>query len=103
MNLATYVLGMADHSKTVGSLIRAAEIAATAAQEGSLVDNFVVLLKSIIRSEADPYFLAGVFSEAVAAIVAQRVPVERQPEVSREMVQVFWDRLRAHGIHPPDP
>ena len=93
--------GMADHSKTVGSLIRAAENAATAAQEGDLVGNFVVLLRSIIRSEADPYLLAGVLSEAVAAIVAQRVPVDRQPEVSREMVQVFWDRLRAHGVSWP--
>jgi hypothetical protein len=57
--------------------------------------------QKIIRSEADPYLLAGALSEAVAAIVAQRVPVERQPEVSREMVQVFWDRQRAHGVAPP--
>jgi hypothetical protein len=38
---------------------------------------------SIIRSEADPYLLAGVLSEAVAAIVAQRVPVERQQGCGR--------------------
>jgi hypothetical protein len=74
---------VADHSKTVGSLIRAAEDAATAAQEGDLVGNFVILLESIIRSEADPYLLAGVLSKAVAAIVAQRVPVERQQGCGR--------------------
>jgi hypothetical protein len=93
---------MADHSKTVGSLIRAAESAAAATKEGDLVANLVALLQSIIRSEADPYLLAGVLAEIIAAIVAQRVPVKRQAEVSRQMVRVLRDRLRAHGLAPPD-
>jgi hypothetical protein len=63
---------------------------------------FVVLLKLLIRSEADPYILAGALAEGVAATVAQRVPVERQAEASREIVQVLRDRLRAHGVAPPN-
>lgn len=99
---ATYVREMADHSKTVASLIRAAEQAVAAAKEDDLVTYLVVLLRLFIWTEADPHLLAGALAEGVAATIAERIPAERQGEASREIVQVLVDRLRARGVAPPD-
>ena len=93
---------MADHSKTVASLIRAAEQAFAAAKEDDLVAYLAVLLRLLIWTEADPHLLAGALAEGVAATIAERIPAERQGEASREIVQVLVDRLRAHGVAPPD-
>ena len=93
---------MADHSKTVASLIRAAEQAVAAAKEDDLVAFLAVLLRLLVWTEADPHLLAGALAEGVAATIAERIPAERQGEASREIVQVLVDRLRARGVAPPD-
>jgi hypothetical protein len=93
---------MADHSKAVASLIRAAEQAFAAAKEDDLVAYLAVLLRLFIWTEADPHLLVGALAEGVAATIAERIPAERQGETSREIVQVLLDRLRAHGVAPPD-
>jgi hypothetical protein len=73
---------MADHSKTVASLIRAAEQAVAAAKEDDLVAFLAVLLRLLVWTEADPHLLAGALAEGVAATIAERIPAERQGEAS---------------------
>ena len=91
---------MADHTSTVASLIQAAEAAAADRTDPLAV--LTLLLKMLIRSDADPYLLAGVLAEGLASTIAQRIPADIQVDVSREIVLVLRDRLKAHGVASPD-
>jgi len=60
--------------------------------------SFTGLLKLIIESDTDPYLLSGALIDGVSAIVAEKIPPERQSEVAIQAVRVLWKRLRERGV-----
>jgi hypothetical protein len=86
---------MPDRSPALDALIRDAE--AVAAEQPYVLGTLVMLLKAAIASDTDPYLLTGALIEGIAATVAQRIPAERQGDVSVEAVRLLRDRLRARG------
>ena len=86
---------MSDRPLNLAFLIRSAETAA--AQHPDNLGALVAALKRIIASDVDPYLLSGALIETIAATVTQRIPPEKQGEVSVETVRLLRDRLHARG------
>jgi hypothetical protein len=82
-------------SRSVARLIRQAEGAARG--ESDPVAILVAVTKLVIKSDADPYCLAGAMIEGLATTIATKLPPERRGEVSVEAVRMLRDRLRATG------
>jgi hypothetical protein len=57
----------------------------------------VMLMRMVIRSDADPYLLNGALIEGVATTIMQRIPEERREAVSHQVMRVLHDRLRDKG------
>ena len=77
--------------QAIEDLIR--EVEAKAADE----PDTVALIKSIVRSEIDPYLLSGVFVEAIANTINSRIPRRRKKQVAVEAVRLLLARLQASG------
>jgi len=60
--------------------------------------SFTGLLKLIIESDTDPYLLSGALIEGVSAIIAEKIPSERQSDVAIQVIRVLWKRLRERGV-----
>ena len=86
---------MPDRPAALDALIRDAEAAATEQTDPLAV--LVMLMRLVIRSDADPYLLNGALIEGIAMTIIQRIPAERREEVSRQVMRVLHDRLRAKG------
>ena len=84
-----------DHSAAIEALIRNAE-AAPANQTDPLAV-LVMLMRMVIKSDADPYLLNGALIEGVATTIMQRIAAEMREEVSRQVMRVLHDRLREKG------
>ena len=87
---------MPTHFPRIDSLVRDAEAAAAKEIDPLLV--LQMLLKVTLKTEADPYLLVGMLVEAIASNIAQRVPAERQSEISIETMRLLRDRLRSSGV-----
>ena len=57
----------------------------------------VMLMRMVIRSDADPYLLTGALIEAITTTVMQRIPAEKREEVSLQTERLLHDRLREKG------
>jgi hypothetical protein len=86
---------MPDRPSALDALIRDAE--AAAAEQTDPLAVLVMLMRLVIRSDADPYLLNGALIEGIAMTIIQRIPAERREEVSRQVMRVLHDRLRAKG------
>ena len=86
---------MPDRPAALDALIRDAE--AAAADQTDPLAVLVMLMQIVIRSDADPYLLNGALIEGIAMTIMQRIPAERREEVSRQVMRVLHDRLRAKG------
>ena len=71
-------------------------VEATAAPEAAL-DNLASGITGAIKSDTDPYAMAGLLVEAIAAIAA-RVPPEQQPEIAQAVIDLLHERLSAHDV-----
>jgi hypothetical protein len=56
-----------------------------------------MLMRMVIRSDADTYLLNGALIEGVATTIMQRIPAVRREEVSRQVMRVLHNRLRVKG------
>jgi hypothetical protein len=56
-----------------------------------------MLMRMVIRSDADPYLFNGALIEDIATTIMQRIPAERREDVSRQTMRVLHDRLRQKG------
>ena len=86
---------MPDRPSALDALIRDAE--AAAAEQTDPLAVLVMLMRLVIRSDADPYLLNGALIEGIAMTIIQRIPAERREEVSRQAMRVLHDRLHAKG------
>ncbi|MEJ0017562.1 MAG: hypothetical protein WDN25_13545 [Acetobacteraceae bacterium] len=86
---------MSARSPALDALIREAEAAAS--QEADPLSALIVMLKQVIRSDADPYLLSGAMIEGLVATIVERVPPEKRGEVAVEAVRLLRDRLAARG------
>jgi hypothetical protein len=86
---------MPDHSAAIEALIRDAE--AAAANQTDPLAVLVMLMRMVIKSDADPYLLNGALIEGVATTIMQRIPAEMREVVSRQVMRVLHDRLREKG------
>jgi hypothetical protein len=86
---------MPDHSAAIEALICDAE-AAVANQTDPLAV-LVMMMRMVIKSDADPYLLNGALIEGVATTIMQRIPAEMREEVSRQVMRLLHDRLRETG------
>ena len=57
----------------------------------------LMLMRMVIKSDADPYLLNGALIEGVATTIMQRIPAEMREEVSRQVMRLLHDRLRETG------
>jgi hypothetical protein len=80
---------------TIETLIRDAE--AAAANQTDPLAVLLMLMRMVIKSDADPYLLNGALIEGVATTIMQRIPAEMREEVSRQVMRVLHDRLREKG------
>jgi hypothetical protein len=84
---------MPDHRfPALDALIRDVERAV--AKEPDLIGATSAIIKFAIDSDADPYLLVGALVEAVAVIIAQKVPAERQRKVAVETIRMMLARLK---------
>ena len=81
--------------QAIEDLIR--EVEAKAADEPGTLALTVALIKSIVRSDIDPYLLSGVFVEAIANTINSRIPRRRKKQVAVEAVRLLLARLQASG------
>jgi hypothetical protein len=86
---------MPDHSAAIEALIHDAE--AAAANQTDPLAVLVMLMRMVIKSDADPYLLNGALIEGVATTIMQRIPAEMREEVSRQVMRLLHDRLRETG------
>ena len=84
---------MPDHRfPALDALIRDVERAV--AKEPDLIGATSAIIKFAIDSDADPYLLVGALVEAVAVIIAQKVPAERQRKVAVDTIRMMLARLK---------
>jgi hypothetical protein len=57
----------------------------------------VTMLHSTLASEIDPYSLAAVLIEGIAATLATKLPSENRGEAAIASVRLLRDRLRHYG------
>jgi hypothetical protein len=88
--------GMPDHSAAIEALIRDAE--AAAANQTDPLAVLVMLMRMVIKSDADPYLLNGALIEGVATTIMQRIPAEMREVVSRQVMRVGSGRRRAREV-----
>ena len=86
---------MPDRPAALDALIRDTEDAAADHTDSLAV--LVMLMRMVIRSDADPYLLNGALIEGIATTIMQRIPEERREDVSQLAMRVLHDRLRAKG------
>jgi hypothetical protein len=86
---------MSNNSPAVDALIRDAE--AAAANETDSIAVLVMLMRIVIRSDADPYLLNGALIEGIATTIMQRIPAEKWEEVAVQAVRLLRCRLREKG------
>jgi hypothetical protein len=67
---------MPDRPAAFDALIRDAEAAATEQTDPLAV--LVMLMRTVIRSDAEPYQLNGALIEGIATTIMQRIPAERR-------------------------
>jgi hypothetical protein len=86
---------MPDRPSALDALIRDAE--AAAAEQTDPLAVLVMLMRLVIRSDADSYLLNGALIEGIATTIMQRIPAERREAVSHQVMRVLHDRLREKG------
>ena len=76
-----------------------AQVEATAAPEAAnALDGLAAGITRALRSGSDPYAMAGLLVEAIAATIAAHVPAEQQPEIALAVVELLHERLSAHDV-----
>ena len=86
---------MPDRPAALDALIRDAE--AAAADHTDPLAVLVMLMRMVIRSDADPYLLNGALIEGIATTIMQRIPAENWEEVAVQAVRLLRCRLREKG------
>jgi hypothetical protein len=75
------------------------QVEATAAPGGAnALDTLAISITGAIQSSSDPYAMAGLLVEAIAATIASRVPPEEQQSLTLAVIELLQDRLSAHNV-----
>ena len=80
--------------RAVKNLIEQVEAMAAPEPENALA-GLASGITSAIQSGSDPYEMAGLLVEAIAATIAARVPPEQQPEIAQTVIALLRERLSA--------
>ena len=76
-----------------------AQVEATAAPEtANALDGLAAGITRAIQSGSDPYAMAGLLVEAIAATIAARVPPEDQQNITLAVIDLLQERLSAHDV-----
>lgn len=81
----------------VKNLIEQAE-AMAAPEAASALDELASSITAAIQAGSDPYAMAGLLVEAVAATIAARVPPKQQPEAAQVAIELLHERLAARDV-----
>ena len=63
-----------------------------------MLGGLVIGIKHCIQAQADPYLMAGVLAEGIAAVVAENVPAEKQAATALAVLKLLHDRLSEHDV-----
>jgi len=69
-----------------------------AERESDPLATLALLLRLILRSEADPYLLNGILIDALVASIAEKIPAEKRAETAAAAHLLLANRLRQRGI-----
>ena len=86
---------------TVSALRAEAEKAA--AETPNAIATAADAVKHAIRTEADPYVLAGALVEGIAMTVLTRIPEQKQRTVANDIMVLLYARLDSLGMFSGPP